>query len=47
MLEFLTSPICFSLLEFVLCWIGVQLIGETAAFVSNMISNRIHQKKQK
>ena len=47
MIEFFTAPICFSLLEFVLCWIGVQLIGETAAFVSSMISTSIHRKKQK
>jgi|SaaInlV_125m_DNA_1040241.scaffolds.fasta_scaffold15963_4 hypothetical protein len=47
MIEFFTAPICFSLLEFVLCWIGVQLIAETAAFVSAMISNSIHRKKQK
>jgi len=47
MIEFFTAPICFSLLEFVSAWIVVQLIGDTAAFVSAMISNSIHRKKQK
>jgi len=47
MLEFLTSPICFSLLEFVLLWVGVQLMADVAACLGGMISNYIHQKKQK
>jgi len=47
MIEFFTAPICFSLLEFVSAWIVVQLIGDTAAFVSSTISNRIHRKKRK
>jgi hypothetical protein len=47
MIEFFTAPICFSLLEFVLLWVGVQLMADAASFVSNLISNSIHRKKQK
>jgi hypothetical protein len=47
MLEFFTSPICFSLLEFVLVWIGVQLIGDVSAYTSSKITNYIYKKKQK
>jgi spore maturation protein SpmA len=47
MLEFFSSPICFSLLEFVLLWIGIQLIADTASLTSNWITNYIYKKKQK
>jgi hypothetical protein len=47
MLEFFTSPVCFSLLEFVAAWIVVQLIADTASFTSNWITNLIYKKKQK
>jgi hypothetical protein len=47
MLEFFTSPVCFSLLEFVAAWIVVQLIADTASLTSNWITNLIYKKKQK
>ena len=49
MLEFFTSPVCFSLIEFVMLYVGVQLFGEAVAVISTTCNNAYfnYKKKQK
>ena len=47
MFEFFTSPMCFSLIEFVMLYVGVQLFGEAVAFISTKFNNAYFKYKSK
>lgn len=47
MLEFFTDPMCFSLIEFVMLYVGVQFFGEAVAFISTKCNNAYYKYKSK